>query len=249
LKSFIQFFGLGTIQDIDENVEEGEIEEMHLVMELMDSNLSTMLKEVERPLPYHVAVDIMLQIAKGVYYLHDMQVAHLDLKPNHVLCSSIPMEHLVSYRIFKVMDYRTSELEVCSNPESTQYTIGTPQYRAPEMIKGSETPRYLFQADVWSFAMICSEILSGKVPYSNLKPKEICNKLQGFHGSSFRPTLPNDCEGLTTLIQECWSQDPLQRPTFSNICDRLISLKKSFLKEGSCALGDSKSIVNHVPRV
>jgi len=250
--NLVQFFGCGITSTNDTNSKEDETSEMHLVMELMDSNLSTILKKAKRPLPYHVAIDIMHQIAKGVYYLHDMQVAHLDLKPDNVLYCSIPMEDLDPCRIFKVMDYGTFQLEVSSNPEhpeSSMYTIGTLGYMAPEMIKESKTPRYPFRADVWSFAMICSQILSGKVPYFDLKRKDFYDQIKSIHGPRLRPDLPNDCKGLTMLIQECWSQNPLQWPTFSEICERLTNLKKSFLKGGSCALRDSKFIMDHVPKV
>jgi hypothetical protein len=45
-----------------------------------------------------------------------------------------------------------------------------------------------------------------------------------------RPELPINCRELTELIEECWREDPLQRPTFPDICKRLISLKKMFMK-------------------
>jgi hypothetical protein len=31
------------------------------------------------------------------------------------------------------------------------------------------------------------------------------------------------------LLEECWAEDPSQRPTFSNICKRLTTLKKEFM--------------------
>jgi serine/threonine protein kinase len=266
LKNLVQRFGFGISKRLDENPKEDETSEMHLVMELMDSNLSSILKEAKGPLPYHLAIDIMHQIAKGVYYLHDMQVAHLDLKPDNVLSSSIPMEDLDAHRIFKVMDYGTCQLEVLSNlenPEPSKYTIGTLGYMSPEMIKGNKAPLHPFRADAWSFAMICSEILSRKAPYDGLKPREFRDQISCTNGNNakcLRPNLPNNFEELTNLIQECWSQDPLQRPTFSNICERLTSLKKSFLKGtysyemvpdfGSpCTSRDSKLVMDHVQKV
>jgi len=85
----VQFIGCGTNKKMKgEIVEEDERVEMYLMMELMESNLSTILKNVKRPLSYHLAIDIMHQIAKDVYYLHDMQVAHVDLKLENVLSSS-----------------------------------------------------------------------------------------------------------------------------------------------------------------
>jgi serine/threonine protein kinase len=268
--NLVQFVGCGINKNLDEIVEEDEMIEIYLVMELMESSLSTILRNQKRPLPYYVAIDIMHQIAKGVYYLHDMQVAHLDLKPQNVLASSISMEDLDPCRIFKLTDYGISQLEVCNNSKSQKTTnqplkfhIGTRGYMSPEMIKGSYTSFYRFQADVWSFAMICSEILSGKVPYSGLKPKAFYDQISGTHGvgnKRLRPDLPSNCEVLTNLIQECWSQDPLQRPTFSNICERLTSLKKSFLKgtysckmvpqfDSPCTLIDSTSVADLVPKV
>jgi len=183
------------------------------------------------------------------------------------------MEDLDPCCIFKVTDYGNSQLEVCSNPRDpkpSEYTIGSHGYMSPEVIQGCKTPLYPFQADVWSFAMICSEILSGKTPYSDLKPKEFKALISHTHGGSnksLRPDLPSNCEELTNLIQECWSQDPLERPTFSSICKRLTSLKKSFLNGtysddmvprfgSSCAFRYLKSIlglkrdeVHHVPKV
>ena len=56
--------------------------------------------------------------------------------------------------------------------------------------------------------------------------KEILQKLK----KGERPKLPINCGELTKLIEECWREDPLQRPTFSNICKRLVGLKKMFMK-------------------
>ena len=84
-----------------------------------------------------------------------------------------------------------------------------------------------FQADVWSFAMTCSEILSQKVPFHHTHDmREILPKIK----KGERPELPINCGELTELIEECWREDPLQRPTFSDICKRLIGLKKMFMK-------------------
>jgi hypothetical protein len=64
------------------------LDNLYLVMEFMDMSLSGMLKKQSKPLSYLLAIDIMLQIANGMFYLHDMHVAHLDLKPDNVLMRS-----------------------------------------------------------------------------------------------------------------------------------------------------------------
>jgi serine/threonine protein kinase len=210
------------------------LENLYLVMEFMDMNLSGMLKKQSKPLPYLLAIDIMHQIASGMCYLHDMHVAHLDLKPDHVLMrpNSIEGGKLKSSRfLVKLANYGTSNIEVPNKVLKKQrcHRVGTLGYMAPEIIDQKlESHASIFQADVWSFAMTCSEILSQTAPFGSLpvKTKGILEKHKEFE----RPKLPMNCEELTRLIEECWVHDPLRRPTFPKICEKLIDLKKMFLR-------------------
>jgi serine/threonine protein kinase len=207
---------------------------LFLVMELMEMSLSDLVKKQKTPLPYFVAIDMMHEIARGICYLHDMHVVHLDLKPSNVLLSSVSRlagaKGNISYDFVKLTDYDNSKTEVQSKPELQEFTIGTPKYMAPEMNnnknKSLSNMACPFAADVWSFGMTCSEILTLKEPFLDTNNKEIILKKIK---DSWRPELPINCEELTTLIEECWIEDPSQRPTFSNICERLATLKKKFV--------------------
>jgi len=212
-----------------------ERNELYLVMELMDMSLTKMLEKLNKKfLPYVVAIDIMLQIGSGMWYLHDMHVAHLDLKPDNVLLRSTTIDGAKGTSPYhcnvKLIDYGTSKMEVQSKPQKQKhdFIVGTPKYMAPEQMEINLTRMACpFQADVWSFAMTCSEILSRKVPYHHIGGmREILQKIK----KGERPKLPINCGELTKLIEECWREDPLQRPTFPDICKRLISLKKMFMK-------------------
>jgi serine/threonine protein kinase len=239
--NLIKFIYFGVVGSIDElrshkyiGGNDGNLKKLYLVMEFMDMSLSGMLKKQSKPLPYLLAIDIMHQIASGMCYLHDMHVAHLDLKPDNVLTrpNSIEGENLTSGRfLVKLTDYGTSNIEVPSKIPKEQecYCVGTPKYMAPEIIdRKLESHASFFQADVWSFAMTCSEILSQTTPFGNLfvKAQDILKKVKEFE----RPQLPTNCKELTGLIEECWVHDPLQRPTFPKICKKLIDLKKMFLR-------------------
>jgi serine/threonine protein kinase len=209
------------------------LENLYLVMEFMDMSLSGMLKKQSKPLSYLFAIDIMHQIASGMCYLHDMHVAHLDLKPDNVLMKPNSTTRgkldFVRYSV-KLVDYGVSDIEVPSKiPEEEKcFRVGTNRYMAPEIIQRKlKSHASLFQADVWSFAMTCSEILSQSAPFCDkVLTKDILEKIKDFE----RPELPTNCEELTRLMEECWVEDPLQRPTFSEICDKLIDVKKMFLR-------------------
>jgi hypothetical protein len=210
-----------------------EHNKLYLVMELMDMSLKEMLeKRNKRLLRYVDAIDVMLQIGSGMWYLHDMHVAHLDLKSDNVLLSSMTIDGANDTNPYhvKLIDYGTSKLEVQSKPQTRKVEdiIGTPRYMAPEqMDKNQAFTACPFQADVWSFAMTCSEILSQNVPFDpTTKLGDIHQRIK----KGERPELPINCGELTKLIEECWRENSLQRPTFSDICKRLTCLKKMFMK-------------------
>jgi len=163
--NIIKFIGCGINENLEDYLDETvEVsKKLYLVMEFMEMSLGSFLKKQKKPLSYINAIDIMYQIAKGMYYLHDMYVAHLDLKPDNVLLSSMGfagVEGSCGHGFVKLMDYDTSKFEVQSKPKLQIHTIGTPKYMAPEMgNKNKEDPpcpACPFQADVWSFAMTCS---------------------------------------------------------------------------------------------
>ena len=77
----------------------------------------------------------------------------------------------------------------------------------------------LFAADVYSFAVTCSQILTGEDPYPNLKPKELALQILN---SNLRPKLLDDCPcWLGNLLKSCWDMEPRYRPTFSDIQQKL----------------------------
>ncbi len=83
-------------------------------------------------------------------------------------------------------------------------------------------PTYTAKADVFSFAMTCYEVVSGKLPYNSL-PRQNINKLVR---EGVRPELPKDINTrLSSLIQKCWQTEAPERPTFEEICLDLQEMK------------------------
>jgi serine/threonine protein kinase len=84
-------------------------------------------------------------------------------------------------------------------------------------------PTYTAKADVFSFAMTCYEVVSGKLPYSSDLPRQSINKLVR---EGARPELPKDINTrLSSLIQKCWQTEARERPTFEKICFDLQEMK------------------------
>lgn len=106
----------------------------------------------------------------------------------------------------------------------------------------SSEVKILKMADVYSFGLTCSHILGGKLLYPDFSLTKL--RKQRMHG--FRPELPSSTcpDDLKYLIYSCLEFEPLNRPTFFDICFMLKDLghliiprSKFQLKEGIATTG------------
>ena len=221
-----------------------------IAMELLDTSLEALMEEVSNggtktPFPIQVAMDIILQIAKGMSYLHGKKIAHRDLKPANVLVHKIMVDelHKDNYVNVKLADFGLSKTDAHSNiSEKLSQGIGTRLYKAPELFQNNKQKREntmsfavekvnAHEADVYSFGVMCATILSGNQPFEG-DGHDLPTRLR----SGERPWVPDDCpEALVSLINECWSLDRTKRPKFKEICTTLKELRSSILR-GNVAL-------------
>ncbi|CAM6071445.1 unnamed protein product [Sphagnum tenellum] len=216
-----------------------------LVMELMDRDLrkhityfsTSMSSDREALFELPVAVDIMLQIAEGMEYLYRKGIVHRDLKSTNILVNpvSIPEMADAGYVQAKVADFSmaissTSCLvenhvpDTCSPREcfSELEFVGTTGWMAPEVGNYESGWGNPFKTDVYSFAITCSEILTGKLPFGSIPRSEVRARIK----EGMRPTLPASLPtSLSSLIECCWDTDARMRPPFSEICAKLRHVK------------------------
>jgi serine/threonine protein kinase len=113
--------------------------------------------------------------------------------------------------------------ETCSLNEcfSELETVGTSRWMAPELGNYGRLGNP-FKTDVYSFAITCYEILTGKVPFDGLLLLEVRAGVK----KGMRPTLPASLPtSLSSLIECCWDTDARMRPPFSEICAKLRLVK------------------------
>ena len=92
----------------------------------------------------------------------------------------------------------------------TQMTqpFGTPNYMAPEVIKG----RYEEKCDLWSVGILTFIMLSGIIPFKAKNVKELLTVISGFQNMDFNiPELRNKSIGAIDFMKKCIHIDPNMR--------------------------------------
>ncbi len=207
--------------------------ECSLVMELMDEDLNdhidAFMKSPSRPsLELPVALDIMLRLAEAILYLHTKKIVHRDMKAANILMNHAKIEEMekAGYVQAKVADLGESKIKLSGATYSRQTLAGTTRWMAPELFekKSSDEIKYPFKADVYSYAITCSEILNmGKLPFADIEKQ---SELKEAVRKGITPTLPDFLPlAVMSLIQQCWDGDPSMRPSFSRICAELRHIK------------------------
>uniref|UniRef100_A0A7N0RE22 Protein kinase domain-containing protein n=1 Tax=Kalanchoe fedtschenkoi TaxID=63787 RepID=A0A7N0RE22_KALFE len=221
---------------------DAEKKELFLVTEQVTKDLSSHIKEVcgpkrRTPFSVPVAVDIMLQIARGMEYLHSLKIYHGDLKPSNIFLRARNTSTEPHYHV-KVYGFGLSLSKCSQSPRSSPNQEETKTnpfiWYAPEVLTdelaqpgGNCAPKCTEKADVYSFGMLCFELLTGKVPFEDghLQGDKMGRNIR----AGERPLFPFPSpKYLVNLTKKCWQTDPLQRPSFSSIC-RILRYVKRFL--------------------
>ncbi|ELP87120.1 tyrosine kinase, putative, partial [Entamoeba invadens IP1] len=74
-------------------------------------------------------------------------------------------------------------------------------------------------SDVFAYSIVCYEVWLRAVPYTSFKYKW---EVSAYVAAGNRLPIPKDFpSGMGELIEKCWGQDPLNRPTFKEIADEM----------------------------
>jgi len=93
---------------------------------------------------------------------------------------------------------------------------GTVCWTAPEVLRNE---KYSFSCDIFSFGICLWEMTSRQDPFPGRAQFQVVIDV-GSKG--LRPIIIKDCDPFFSyLIEKCWNEDPVARPTFDQIIEEL----------------------------
>ena len=155
------------------------------------------------------------QLAKGMNYLHTFKspIIHRDLKPANLLIDYAGTLKITDFGLAKVRPdpNQNQEDQFVMTGETGSY-----RFMAPEVFRHEQ---YTETVDIYSYAMILYYIFTGSPPWHDLSGLDAVS-MAAIEGN--RPEIPRSLDGrLSSLIQMCWDENPVGRPSFSIILDIL----------------------------
>lgn len=105
---------------------------------------------------------------------------------------------------------------------------GTPAYLSPEAWegKGALKDRHIAEkADVYALGMLLYEVESGKIPWADCSEWDIfCAVVNVAERPAWGDTVER-VDGYRSLVERCWAQKPVDRPTALEVADELAKMR------------------------
>jgi PAS domain-containing protein len=114
-----------------------------------------------RRLHIRQALDIILQTAEALHYIHERDIVHGDVKPANILLCRIPSAADRRRWQVKLLDFGIAHRDRAT-ARSTDSIEGTPAYLAPERIQGAPPHP---PVDIYALGCMAFEMITGRVPF------------------------------------------------------------------------------------
>jgi eukaryotic-like serine/threonine-protein kinase len=168
------------------------------------------------PLRFYEAIDIAIQVARGLAEAHSRHIVHRDVKPSNVM--------LTSQGAAKIVDFGLSRVVISQSMTQTGGVTGTVSYMSPEQALGKAVDQ---RTDIWALGVVLAEMLTGRNPFERESVPSIVvailneppRKMEGVPA------------GLQQIVYRALSKDPAQR--YQNCAEILSDLERARVQFGS----------------
>ncbi|XP_068873177.1 retinal guanylyl cyclase 2 isoform X3 [Aphelocoma coerulescens] len=185
-------------------------------------SLEDLLRNEDMKLDWMFKSSLVMDLIKGIRYLHHQDFAHGRLKSRNCVVDG--------RFVLKITDYGYNEILEAQKYPYIQPSPEELLWTAPELLRDPDMCRKgTFKGDIYSFAIILQEVFARGPPYctSQLSAEEIIKKVKK-PPPLCRPNIAPEVAPLTCLqvMKQCWAEAPERRPTFEEVFHKFKTINK-----------------------
>jgi serine/threonine protein kinase len=212
-------------------------------------SLRQVLDDNDRSLPLNIRINLALQVAEGMTYLHnqDPPIIHRDLKSHNIFVHETftdvddvkdkppangdkegkkqlsrwlkPHKMTTHSTLVAKIGDWGSARATLSGSRTMTHGVGTACWLAPEVIKHARSSKY---SDVYGYGIVLWELATREEVYQGLETTQIIAKVAN---ESLRPPIPQDCPWKDVMVK-CWAELPQDRLEFNEVVVALNRISK-----------------------
>ncbi len=150
-----------------------------------------------KKLPIPVALNISIQICRGLEHAHNKGVIHRDIKPANII--------LANDGYVKIADFGLAHSSHLPSMTVTGATLGTPAYMSPEQAAGNR--KIDARADIFSLGVVMYEMVTGIKPFLGETYPATITKILTFNPDPVTEVNPAVPPELGQIIDKCIAKD------------------------------------------
>jgi serine/threonine protein kinase len=172
-----------------------------IAMEYVEGNNLKEVLNQGRTLNFDQIADIIAQVAEALDFAHAKGIVHRDVKPANIIL-------LEGYRA-KITDFGIAKIASgAANLTTTGQFLGTPNYMAPEQVKGAPVDG---RTDIFALGICLYECLTRRKPFGGDSLTSISYKIVHESFPALQEINPQIPDGFEEVVAHCLAKDPAKR--------------------------------------
>jgi serine/threonine protein kinase len=183
-----------------------------IVFEYIHGENLKALIERRGPAPVTTALELAMQIARGLSFAHQQGLVHRDVKPQNILLNGDGQAKVTDFGIARSLDVQQGMTQ-------TGTVLGTSDYIAPEQAQGQRVDEH---TDVYSLGVVVYEMLTNEVPFPGENFVAVAMRHINEEPPSIRDKRPDVSPRLEAAVQRAMAKRPEDRfQTMADFCREL----------------------------
>jgi len=183
-----------------------------IVFEYIEGENLKRLIERRGPAPVATALELGMQIARGLSFAHQQGLVHRDVKPQNVLLNGDGRAKVTDFGIARSLDVQHGMTQ-------TGTVLGTSDYIAPEQAQGQRVDEH---TDVYSLGVVLYELLTTEVPFPGENFVAVAMRHINEPPPPIRDKRPDVPPRVEAAIQKAMAKRPEDRfQTMADFCREL----------------------------